>query len=224
MPTRYLKPGIRDSERIESLSCDAEILYYRLLVSVDDFGRMDARPLLVKSQCFPIRLRATADTCAAWMKELESAGLIVTYTVGGKPYLQFMKWENKARSQHSRCPDPTQMHTDVSGPLTLLPGTGTGTGTDIPSSADADEVSHSFDVFWAAYPKKVAKDDARKAWKKIKFQNGLFEKITSALDRAKKLPDWNKENGQYIPHAATWLNKKRWQDELPKSTKQAFPL
>ena len=49
MPTRYLKPGIRDSERIEAIaSPDAEILFYRLLVSVDDFGRTDARPLMVK--------------------------------------------------------------------------------------------------------------------------------------------------------------------------------
>ena len=39
MPTRYLKPGIRDSESIEKLSHIAEILYYRLIVTVDDFGR-----------------------------------------------------------------------------------------------------------------------------------------------------------------------------------------
>ena len=30
-----------------------------------------------------------------------------------------------------------------------------------------------------------------------------------------KSHDWTKDGGQFIPHAATWLNGKRWEDELP---------
>ena len=52
MPTRYLKPGIRDSELIDGLSAEAEVLFYRLLVTVDDFGRANARPSMVKAACF----------------------------------------------------------------------------------------------------------------------------------------------------------------------------
>ena len=55
MPTRYLKAGIRDSETIDRLSSAAEVLYYRLLVTVDDFGRYDARPAMLKAACFPIK-------------------------------------------------------------------------------------------------------------------------------------------------------------------------
>ncbi len=107
MPTRYLKPGIRDSERIEAVSIsDAEILYYRLLVTVDDFGRTDARPLMVKSACFPIRLRATADKCMQWMQELDKSGLIALYEVEGKSYLQITKWDNTPRATSSKFPDP----------------------------------------------------------------------------------------------------------------------
>ena len=107
MPTRYLKPGIRDSERIEAVnSPDAEILYYRLLVSVDDFGRTDARPLMVKSLCFPVRMRATADKCMQWLQELVDTGLLVIYQSDGKPYLQLTKWDNKPRADRSKYPAP----------------------------------------------------------------------------------------------------------------------
>ena len=108
MPTRYLKPGVRDSGRIEGLSekPDAEILYYRLLVSVDDFGRTDARPLMIKALCFPIRLRATADKCMQWLTALADVGLIHLYEVDSKPYLQIAKWDNKPRAAFSKYPQP----------------------------------------------------------------------------------------------------------------------
>lgn len=109
MPTRYLKPGIRDSAHLESLSAhpDAEILYTRLIVSVDDFGRTDARPLMIKALCFPIRLRATADKCMQWLKLLQEVGLISIYDIDSKPYLQITKWDNKPRATHSKYPAPT---------------------------------------------------------------------------------------------------------------------
>lgn len=108
MPTRYLKPGIRDSAKLEALSStpDAEILYLRLLVGVDDFGRTDARPLMIKALCFPIRLRATADKCMQWLKMLASVSLIILYEVDNKPYLQITKWDNKPRAERSKFPAP----------------------------------------------------------------------------------------------------------------------
>lgn len=139
MPTRYLKPGIRDSDRIESVSDpNAEILFYRLLVTVDDFGRMDARPLVIKSACFPIRTKATAEKCLQWMCELQESRLILLYDVDGKPYLQIEKWDNKPRATESRFPAPPadaykriQVSADVNDLHTVLPATETVTETDI---------------------------------------------------------------------------------------------
>ena len=104
MPTRYLKPGIRDSGHIEGLSDapDAEILYYRLLVTVDDFGRFDARGDMIKAYCFPVRRRATADKCIQWLAELSKASLLLLYAVDGKEYLQIAKWDNKPRAATSK--------------------------------------------------------------------------------------------------------------------------
>jgi hypothetical protein len=71
-----------------------------------------------------------------------------------------------------------------------------------------------FDLFWTAYPRKVGKGAARKAWAKIKPGKVLVGKILSAVEFAKASVDWRRENGRFIPHPATWLNQDRWDDEL----------
>jgi hypothetical protein len=70
-----------------------------------------------------------------------------------------------------------------------------------------------FDAFWREYPKRRAKGNAEKAFAKIKPSEQLFEAIMNGLKRAKTSEDWQKDNGKYIPHPATWLNGKRWEDE-----------
>lgn len=134
MPTRYLKPGIRDSESIDRLSPLAEVLYYRLLVTVDDFGRFDARASMVKSSCFPVRESMTVNKCADLLAELAKNGNIQVYEVDGKPFMQVTKWDNVPRSKESKFPAPTdeciQVHASADESHTVLPVTGTGTGTE----------------------------------------------------------------------------------------------
>lgn len=76
------------------------------------------------------------------------------------------------------------------------------------------EQLESFGKFWSIWPKKVAQMEAEKAWMKIDPQNGLVEEICLAVERFKKTDDWKKNGGKYIPYPATWLNNKRWRDEL----------
>jgi len=70
-----------------------------------------------------------------------------------------------------------------------------------------------FDEFWAAYPKKVGKKAAWSAFKKVKPDAELFDKIMTAIGRAKATWQWQRENGRYIPNPKTWLNEGRWDDE-----------
>ena len=70
-----------------------------------------------------------------------------------------------------------------------------------------------FAAFWEAYPKKVGKGEARKAWKKVKPDAALHERILHAIDAAKGCDQWCREGGRYIPNPATWLNQGRWDDE-----------
>ncbi|WP_196602103.1 replication initiator protein A [Pectinatus frisingensis] len=75
-----------------------------------------------------------------------------------------------------------------------------------------------FNQFWQSYPKKIGKGAAEKAWNKIKPDKDLFEKMLFAIYQAKHSRQWQKDNGQYIPNPSTWLNQKRWEDELQENT------
>jgi len=69
-----------------------------------------------------------------------------------------------------------------------------------------------FEEFWTDYPKKVGKGAAEKAWSKIKGVEK--QKIIDALKTQRNQEQWRKDNGQYIPHPATWLNQRRWEDDV----------
>lgn len=68
-----------------------------------------------------------------------------------------------------------------------------------------------FDQFWKAYPKKVGKQAALKAFQRVKVP---LETLLTAIDRQKRGEQWSRDNGRYIPNPATWLNQGRWEDEV----------
>lgn len=72
-------------------------------------------------------------------------------------------------------------------------------------------VNGSFEKFWSAYPKKVGKQAAKKAFDRVKVQ---VETLLTAIEQQKCSIQWSRDNGQYIPNPATWLNQGRWEDEL----------
>lgn len=69
-----------------------------------------------------------------------------------------------------------------------------------------------FDIFWAAYPKKVAKADARKAWAQTKDIRPEVTTVIKAITDACKTEQWMRGGGQFIPYPATWLRGERWDD------------
>jgi len=86
-----------------------------------------------------------------------------------------------------------------------------------------DEYTPEFEIFWDAYPKKKSKGTAFKAWKKIKRVKSLLPQILKAIETQKKTVDWQKDNGQYIPYPATWLNGRRWEDEVEVKIENKTP-
>lgn len=69
---------------------------------------------------------------------------------------------------------------------------------------------HAFDEFWSLYPKRVAKGQARRAYKAAKRKVGQ-ERILATLELA--LPDLTQRDRTFVPHPATWLNAEPWEDE-----------
>lgn len=71
--------------------------------------------------------------------------------------------------------------------------------------------TRDFEQFWAAYPRKVGKQAALKAFKGVTIP---VETLVSAIKRQECSDQWTRDNGKYIPNPATWLNQGRWEDEL----------
>ncbi len=80
-----------------------------------------------------------------------------------------------------------------------------------------------FDQFWKAYPKKVGKEAARKAFAKVKRPTETLEMITDALAWQTKSEQWVRDGGQYIPNPATYLNQARWMDEPQSASARRVP-
>ena len=78
-----------------------------------------------------------------------------------------------------------------------------------------------FEEFWKVYPKKVSKVSARKAWMKIAGANGHAAEIIIGVEMWKSTEQWG--DPRYIPHPATFLNERRWEDEVPKGGQGGKP-
>jgi len=78
-----------------------------------------------------------------------------------------------------------------------------------------------FGEFWEAYPKKLAKKDAIKAWGQLKPDIALQEKILDSIAEHKYCSQWLRDSGDGIPYPASFLRGERWNDEItPKQPEQ----
>lgn len=75
-------------------------------------------------------------------------------------------------------------------------------------------IKEKFEAFWKEYPKKLNRAKALAWFKKNCPSDELFNIMLQKLQLFKKTKQWQKDNGQFIPYATTWLNQKRWEDDL----------
>ena len=229
MPNRIIKESICTSDNLNELSAFQEVMFYRLLVNCDDFGRMDARPKILAAKLFPlkdIRVNQIEDG----LRALALAELVTLYTVDGKPFLQMSTWERhqQIRAKKSKYPAPeSSLLTMDSACNQLISDDSKCARNPIQSESESESESKTkterarldaaFERFWAAYPRKTDKKDAKKAFFRLKPDEGLLNLLLAAIEKQKKSAQWAEEGGRFVPHPSTWLNGCRWEDELPKA-------
>jgi hypothetical protein len=81
-----------------------------------------------------------------------------------------------------------------------------------------EEEAPAFVAFWDAYPRKVGKPAALKAWGRIARADALLDAMLDAIRAQQRSAQWTKDGGEFIPHPATWLNQRRWEDVPPVVT------
>ena len=98
------------------------------------------------------------------------------------------------------------------GHLTLTPSpTGTLAGSRRPM-----RVPGGFEEFWTAWPRKVAKAAARRAYTALDPDRPLLERMLASIRAWSTTEQWMTG---YIANPATWLHGRRWEDELPAPPK-----
>lgn len=78
------------------------------------------------------------------------------------------------------------------------------------------EIYNMFILFWELYNNKVGRSEAEKAWKKLSFKE--------ATECIEKTPKWiehlSKDQWRKKPYPSTYINQKRWQDEIIQNVAQ----
>lgn len=242
MPSRIIKESITTSESLSEVSAEAERLFWRLVVKADDFGLYYGNPRILASMCFPLD-PPKEQRIRAWLDELVAAGMVGTYTSDedGKKYLKLLSWDRhqQQRAKKSKFPlpvsfDNTCNHSNGKQVKSKFPvnenengneNEERGTGTR-PTGAAA--TPRGFDRFWAAYPRRVGKQDALKAWGQLNPDDALVDQIVAGVERWKTCDQWTKDGGSFICYPATFIRGRRWEeddrpDPPPASPKGAAP-
>lgn len=122
MSDRIVRSGILKSEKVNSLSWEAEVFYRRLFSVVDDFGRYEANPSILRADLYPLKLESVRESnIERLLAAVEQAGLVRLYAVSGKRFLEVQNFGQRLRTMKSRYPSPTSA--DIGGhPLSIDSG------------------------------------------------------------------------------------------------------
>lgn len=223
--TRMIKPELRTSEKVASWPLEVRYFWVLLWGYVDDYGRGKDNPKLIKADCFPLDEDVTSDVIDGWLWVLSDAGVVIRYEVDGVQYLAIKNWFEHQTPQHKgkdNFPDFTAQnvlirtsHETFTQPSrnpheTFTPELSRVEESRVATEGGRETYSDEFETWWTAYPKKVAKGTAVKAWKGAISKTSIGVLLDSVKAYAIKVANTEQ---QYILHAATWLNQERWNDE-----------
>jgi hypothetical protein len=237
---RNIKPALFKNEILGVADPLCTLTFQGLWMLADRDGRLEDRPLRIKAETFPYRDGINLDDLLNW---LDSEDFILRYEINGKRYIQvlnFAKHQNPHKNEvlseipppdSGRVPKKSVHAPSDSEALGLIPDSfnlipdsllliAEGPPTPPPAGESMD---NGFDAFWLEYPKKSGKQTAMKAWWKLKPSGQLLLEIMVGLQRYKSSEQW--ADPKYIHDPATWINGRRWEDEVtPGKPKNSLNL
>lgn len=221
-----VKPEFLDDEKLATISRDARLLFIGLWINSDDYGVVKGNHKWLKSKIFPYD-ECSSQQFTKWLTELENIDCIRPFSTSGENFYwirTFSQHQTINKPSQTRNPTPPDTLQHYSGsPTVALPSeteveTEVETEKKLSCSSPTEKravMSDGFDVFWKEYPRKIGKQIAFRSWEKLKKAKVLppIEKILQAVKQQIDSDQWQKDEGQFIPHPATWLNQGRWDDE-----------
>lgn len=239
MPLRLLREGILTSDRVDKLAAADEVFYRRLMSVVDDFGRFDGRPAILRTSLYPLRVERVRE--ADIVRSLaccQEAGLIRLYSVDGKPYLEILDFRQQVRAKVSKYPDPPpaeQAHSSCTAvaqqllAVAHLDGDGDGDGdeggTPKPPRGDSDQTERFLEAIWKEGPPQTrlrsSKKQLQDAWARTKPKPDMRE-VFRVLKLWANCEAWTKDNGQFAQAIHRWVQLRQWEN-IPEASKTTTP-
>jgi hypothetical protein len=217
---RMLQKRISVSNKLASLSNDtARLLYTWMLSHLDVNGNFYADPVMVNNIVFT-RLKKSINIISAALDEMAARELIIRYQINGEIYLNYPDFHEKQpklnpyKEGTPDIPIMTEESRITNASVTQAQEKRSKEKRrEDKTTEKRQEPKEGFEEFWKLYPRKVNRAEAIQAWNKAILPS--LEFILKAIEKQKKSDQWNTDNGKYIPYPSSWLNKERWNDELP---------
>lgn len=221
MPNRIIKESICRSDSIDSLTWFEEVLFYRLIVVCDDFGRFDGRAAVVKGSCFPLKDDITKKQIADALNKLSTVGLVRGYEVRGKSFLQLTAWEKhqQIRAKNSKYPSPDEtcnqlISDDCNSTRNRESKYENRESYSRGENARAIGEVCRFEEFWSIYPLDKSRYMAEQAYVGV-IMDGIYTE-GDLVESAKNYAEYCKIIGtDKIYHADNFLKKCVFEDYLP---------
>ena len=221
---RNLKPGFFTNELLAECPPLARLLFQGMWCHADREGRLENRPKKLKAEILPY------DDCDVpeLLRALESRGFTRLYTAGNCQYIQIVNF-TKHQNPHPREPkseipaeesrekkflaveNPEPAGPLPSSPVPLPPSPIPHPPPKPPTGGRSVLNGHleDFELWYAAYPRKVARGAAERAFAKAIKIAAIEDLIAGATRYAKAVSG---KEPEFVAHPATWLNGKRWLD------------
>lgn len=234
MRARSIKPGFFKNENLAKAGIEASYLFIGLWCLADRNGVLEDRPERIAVEVFPYNRKIDVE---GLIVKLMQNGFIERFFDASNTnkaltndihqrYIKILNFEKHQRPH----PNEPELY-PVSGTLVTKESCNVITKnflsrqeiTNCPSSLNPSSLNpeslstspkamdrDSFKKFWDLYPRKIGKGAAEKSW--IKIDPRLESEIMSAVSKQRSCEQW--KDPKFIPHPATWLNQRRWEDQL----------
>ncbi|MFC3454046.1 hypothetical protein [Amycolatopsis speibonae] len=235
---RTMKPEFFKSRSLAKVPREVRLMFAGMWTEADDHGNGVADPRLLKAALFPLDDDVEPEHVSAFLRMLVASSHISLYAVGEETYFHIINFTKHQAAAYRRGEpkypgvaagqkvelDPACEGVQESAartPKSAVTGnreqvTGNEEKDLATAAAPAVPVPDLFDAFWSNYPRKANKQQAKKAWPKACKKLSPERLVKAAAYWAGQWETAGVET-QHIPHASTFLNNERWNDEPPRS-------
>ena len=248
---RMIKPEFWTDEKVIELPIPGRLLFIGLLNFADDEGIFRNSPKSIKCEVFPADTSPSPDDIKEYIDLMLNLKLIVKgEDLEGNELLRIKNWHDHQKINH---PTPSkyifkldtivdsvspkvELSEDSVNPNGELSEDSLTISIDSISSLNSinsidksanknlekQNEDFSFAHIWKSYPKKKNKEQSEKAFNRLSKKE--FVIFSKGLERHLKYWKDNDVDVQFIPLLSTFINKKRYNDELDAhiSEKKAF--